>query len=534
MNRFLLALSTSWLLLASVACNFGTTPLSEDIDTTATSLVTLSTVTLTPTAASTSSSTPTLNLLPTATPMVTSSFTPDEIVLPGQKPQKLSMAKSEIEQIRFVDNNTVAYLQWGTIYTHNLATQQTKTVAGSGNISSFDWSESQQQFVVVQERQLYLLDETGTQIQNLSHTLPVIHPNSEFIEACFWNEMAETDNLLEHVKWVLWHPVGPNIIFGAANIDDYITHHCGPKIWSANIPENQVTEIGQPTNYNPQPHWLNKNILLLHYYTGGGSHLYNVVNISNAETIFEFGGYAGFTRFSASGNRLLNTSEGKIEFQAWETLTGTELWQESFSIDTVAYRTAWSFDERYVVVGQAQKIFHTSPESKTPISLLVFDMETKQKWQSEHQFFGYIQAAWLPDRNEMLIFNTIGEDTKIFSTTPKEQTFELIRAIPKKSLRVFDWSSTHRYLVLSEIQAYRAIWLFDNQSVEPFSPIYELNLPDGAARFDNFMWSPDDSWFIFTEQSGPAIPVANDADITLRGVQIPTGQHQAITVWEIP
>jgi hypothetical protein len=533
MNNFLFVASIVLFLLASAACNSEIVALPGEIDSNTTSPVS----TATPTTISTAITIVTITAVPelptSPIPTVTPTSSPTAIVSDVPKPHNLPVALSEIEQVRFVNTDTIAYLQWGTVYTHNLSTQQSGVVVGSGDISSFDWSDAQQQFVVVQDNHLYLLDMNGTLVKNLASTLPVIHPNPEFVKACYWNEMTENDNLLEYVKWVRWNPVDPNIIFGAANIDDYITHHCGPKIWSANIEENQLTEIGRFTNYNPEPQWLNKDLLLLDYYTGGGSHVYSVVNIPSSETIFEFGTYAGFTEASASGNRLVNVSELQVELQAWETSTGNELWQEPFPFDTVAYRNAWSFDERYIVVSQGENLLNTPSENSPPIALLVFDVEAKQKLQFDYQFFGYTHPTWLPNRNEILVFNRTGEDANIFIANPKDQTVELVSVHPNRRFVPNVWSSTNRYLPLIEGASDRSIWLFDNQAVETPSLIYELDSPDRVAQFNNLVWSSDDMWLIFTERSGPSMPDTDHADITLQALHISTGQHHSVTVWDV-
>ena len=79
----------------------------------------------------------------TPTPIPTTALTPlpvlAEVTLPTPKPHNHPIASSEIKQVHFVDVNTLAYLQWGTIYTHNLLTRQTKAIIGSGDIDSFDW-----------------------------------------------------------------------------------------------------------------------------------------------------------------------------------------------------------------------------------------------------------------------------------------------------------------------------------------------------------------------------------------------------------
>jgi len=275
MNGFLLAVLTGLFLLTSSACQPEYATLTEDVSTVAMPPISTSTLppdifapsssptaTITPSLTSTSTSTPvitpTLSLIPP-----TSTSSPSPIPSPAPKPRNLSVALSESEHIRFINANTIAYLQWGTIYTHNLSTQQTGLLAGSGDIGSFDWSNSQQQFTIVQNGRLYLLDENGTPIKNLSIVLPPIHLNPRFIKACSWNAMTENDNLLDYIKSVRWNPEQPNIILGAANIDDYITHHCGPKIWSVNTQSNTINEIGWFAGYAPKPQWLNKDLLLL-------------------------------------------------------------------------------------------------------------------------------------------------------------------------------------------------------------------------------------------------------------------------------
>lgn len=486
-----------------------------------------------PTATTAPTLTPTAEIRSTVTPTVMSTVTP---ILPSSTliPHNLSVALSEAENIRFINSDVLIYLHWGNIYTHNLSTQQTNLFAGSGDISSFDWSNSQQQFAVVQNNHLYLLDEEGISVKNLSAVLPPIHPNPEFVQACYWNEMTESDNLLEYAKWVSWSPEGPYIIFGAANIDDYQTHHCGPKVWSVNIETNTANEIGRFIGYNPEPQWLNKDLVLLDYYRGGGSHEYYLINIPNNETILTFGTYAGYTGASLSGNRLVSISESQVKIQAWETYSGIELWQEPFSSDIVAYRNAWSANERYIAVSKIERMPGNPSENNTPTTLLILDMETKQKWQPDYQFSDYIFPTWFPNNSELLVFNPKENDTGIFIANPIDQTLTFLDIIPQTRFVPIDWSSTNRYLPLIEGKAHRSIWLWDNQATTMPFPIYQLSEPDRVARFNNFIWSSDDMWFIFTQRSGLSLPDTDRADIVLKALHIPTGQQHQIAIWEIP
>ena len=472
----------------------------------------------------------------TPTPIPTTALTPlpvlAEVTLPTPKPHNHPIASSEIKQVHFVDVNTLAYLQWGTIYTHNLLTRQTKAIIGSGDIDSFDWSDSQQQFVVVKNGHLLLFDVTGTLVKNLSDILPPIYPNPEFVKACSWNKMTEGDNLLEYVKWVLWNPVDANIILGAANINDYITHHCGPKIWFVNIEKNQIVEVGDFKSYDPKPQWLNRNSILLDYYEGGGSHKYDVVDVSRGETILEFDTYAGFTESSASGTHLVNVSELQVSLRAWNTITGNELWDESFPYDTVVYRNAWSFDERYIAVSQGQGLFSYSPDNL--VSLLVLDVNSRRKQKLEHKFSDYIFPVWFPDKNNILVFEQRlnDEGSNIFLADPESQTVEFLSGYPNYQFMPIEWSTNNQYLPLIEQQENRSIWLMDRQSIETPFLVYELDTPDYVAWFDNFNWNLDNTWLIFTEQSGEkSIPLG--ADISLQAIHIPTGESHSITIWEI-
>lgn len=447
----------------------------------------------------------------------------------------LSVALSEIEQVRFTNADTIAYLQWGTVYTHNLSTQKTDLLIDSGDVNSFDWSASQQQFVVVQNGRLYLLDGNGTLIENLSKILPPIHPDSEFVRACSWNEMTESDNLLEYVKWVKWNPEEPNIIFGAANIDDYITHDCGPKIWSVNIQANKVNEIGWFTGYNPEPRWLNKDLLLLFYYTGGGSYEDYIIDISTNEPIFRFGGYAGFTQASASGVRLARISEQPSEVQVWNISPEVELlWSESLPSDTLAYHSAWSADERYLVISQEERLLYNPAENEPRVTLFVLDLEGNQKWQPDYGFSEYISPTWLPGRNEILIFHPNKEGTSIYIVNPVDQSLTLLRTIPQIRLAPIVWSSTNRYLVLGGREENRSIWLWNNDTTgRPFL-LYKSGISDKVNEFTNFIWSTDDMWLVFVERSGAILPEQGDTNITLRALHISTGQQHQIAVWEIP
>jgi hypothetical protein len=163
----------------------------------------------------------------------------------------------------------------------------------------------------------------------------------------------------------------------------------------------------------------------------------------------------------------------------------------------------------------------------------VFDVEAKQKLQFDYQFFGYTHPTWLPNRNEILVFNRTGEDANIFIANPKDQTVELVSVHPNRRFVPNVWSSTNRYLPLIEGASDRSIWLFDNQAVEIPSLIYELDSPDMVARFNNLVWSSDDMWLIFTERSGPSMPDTDHADIILQALHISTGQHHSVTVWDV-
>ncbi len=479
---------------------------------------------------------------PTVTPTTTPIPTPPLPSLSApisssvQISRNLSVALSEIEQTRFTNVDTIAYLQWGTVYTHNLSTQKTDLLIDSGDVNSFDWSASQQQFVVVQNGHLHLLDVNGALIENLSKVLPPIHPGPEFVGACFWNTMTENDNLSEYVKWVRWNPESPNIIFGAANIDDYITHHCGPKIWSVNLQANQVNEIGWFTGYNPKPQWLNKDLLLLYYYTGGGSHQDYVINISTNETIFRFGGYAGFTQASVSGTRLVSTSEQPGEVQVWNISPEVELLRrESLPPGTLAYHSAWSPDERYIAISQEERLLDSPIENETVVTFFVFDLEVNQKWQLDYRFSEYIYPTWFPDRNEILIFRPNEEGTSIYIANPGDQSLTFLRAIPQTRLVPIVWSSTNRYLVLvGREEESRSIWLWNKDTAGTPFLLYESNTPDNVNEFRNISWSSDDMWLVFAERSGAILPEIGGTNIALRALHIPTGQQHQIAVWEVP
>lgn len=485
--------------------------------------------TITPVPSSTPTFVPTTTLTPTATS--SPSLLEADSATSAPKSYGLSDALSEVEGVRFIGPNTIAYLQWGTVYTHNLSTEQTRMLAGSGDIGSFDWSDTQQQFAIVQNGGLYLLDVNGFLVENLSSSLPVIHPDPEFVKACYWNEMTEDDNLLEYVKWVKWNPEYPQLIFGAANIDDYITHHCGPKIWSADTQENSISEIGPSTGYNPEPQWLNKDTLLLYYYRGGGSHEYYIVDIPTSETILTFGNYAGLIQPSVSGSRLVSTSEQPTQLQVWDISKDEELQVGDFSTNTSIYQAVWSGDERYIVISQEEKSATNRTDDITS-TIFVFDTETQQKWQPDYRFAQYIFATWFPDRNEILIFHRSEEGTSTYIANPVDESLTSLRDFPKMRLSSIDWSSTDRYLRF--LQDNRSIWLWDNHTTETPFPVYELDTPDSVARFGNFVWSQDDTWLIFTEQVGSSLPDTDRTDIILQALQIPTGQHHVVAVWEIP
>ncbi|MFN8454249.1 MAG: hypothetical protein U0401_06160 [Anaerolineae bacterium] len=444
------------------------------------------------------------------------------------------MASNEAKNIDFIAPDTIAYLKWSTVYTYNLISQDAGVFFGSGDIASFDWSEVQGQFTVVQDGRLLLLNPDGGLVRNLSAELPAIHPDPRFVQDCFWTGMQETDNLLEHVKWVQWHPQQPYLILGAIHSNDLPHHLCGPKVWVVNIPLRTISQLvasPDPYNYAPEPTWLNQELLLLDYYTGGGSRYYDITQVQDGKTLWSFGTYANFPIASPDGKRLANISERDYELIIWDTISGYGIWHEKPSTEAYSNNTAWSTDGRYFALIHSESLIDRTSK-QPPVFLLILDLETQQKWQPDYQFPDFVFTAWSPHENKALIFSRQKDGSRIFIADPMEKSLKLLNFIPQTDLFPIGWSSTGRYLILTDYQKWQTIWLLDTQANNAITPVYKLDIPNQMADFDNFVWSPNDTWLLFTQIAGPLLNTPG-SDITLHALHVSTGNQQQITRWEI-
>lgn len=444
------------------------------------------------------------------------------------------LASIEVKNIDFITPDTIAYLKWGNVYTYNLSTQDASGFIQTDNIASFDWSDTQRQFAVVQNGHLLLLNSDGNLLQDLSAQLSPIHPDAKFVQDCFWTGMQETDNLLKHIKWVRWHPEQAYLILGAIHSNELPHHLCGPKVWLVNVQLNTINPIvalPDPNLYAPEPTWLNQDLLLLDYYTGGGTRRYNVVRVQNGETLWSFDTYASFPLPSPDGEHLANISERSYELVIWDSVSGRRVWHEKFSTEAFTDDTAWSINGRYFALIHSQSLLDRVSQ-QPPVFLLILDLETQQKWQPEYEFPDFTFPTWLPTQNKAVVFSRQADGSRIFMADPLKQSFELLRFIPGTDLIPVGWSSTGRYLILTDYQTRRALWLLDTQANNSIAPIYELNIPNQVADFGNFIWSPDDAWLLFTQMNGQWLHTPG-ADITLHALKLSTGNQQQVTRWEI-
>jgi hypothetical protein len=478
---------------------------------------------------------PISTIAPAPTTTITVSYTP-------------TVDRRELEQIQFIDSDTIAYRRWGNLYIHHLITQTNELIFDGNNITTFDWSSARQQFIVTKGGRLLLIDIAGKVIKNLSAVLAE-QDNGFKIGSCYKrNEFIKADsNQIKGAEWSIdenWVQFAYSVIDGC-----YST-----SLWELNPDTNILNILNTSNDFWI---WLNAQTLVSSAYQGGGGRLFSIIDIPNNKTIFTVEAWGTYPVGSSDGSRLAIATHNLRKLSVFDTITGEQLVEQDFGNenrdkDSTISVINFSNTGRYVVVQGIMGL--ESKNSEPKYMTVIVDIETGTLWPlPAHSQPSSSSIVWLPDRDQALMFEQEKNITCLSQLSPKTQQIMPMGTITDTLGVPLAWPGDGRYLPLTDRKIYNpadyttnwgdtnaGIWFWDRQKGNMPYPVYLItpatqgddNFKGDAAVFAPIL-SPDETWLIFGQQVNWTSISSYINDTTLQSIHLPSGIHHQVTAWSL-